>query len=125
MTGIQNMLLGGGGLTASSLSLTAATSGNNTGYESGVFGSLSPSTVGGKTIGSLYDTSLGTTITFALTGLSANPGQAWLGSIVSNSHTFNGSAASYGYSSGTATWTWSSSSFGWSAGTYPVTINHY
>lgn len=124
MSGVHCAMLGSGGLSVASLSITAAVSGNNTGFQSGSFGSLSPSSIAGKAVFQLFDTSLGTTVTFAMNGLSADPGKAWLNKITSNSVTLTGAAATYSYSSGTATWIWSSSSFGWTASTFPVSVVH-
>ena len=68
----------------------------------------------GVTISLLED--VRTICAFALSGLSADPGQDSLSSITCNGATFSGSSASsYSYNSGTAEWQWAGS-FGFVSG---------
>ncbi len=101
------------------------------GYQSGVFGSMSPATTStGLQYDYLIDLTtihVGTSAYFALKGLTADPGSAWLTSISANGITVQGTGATYSYdaSVGIAVWVWTATSFGFVPGsTYPCTIVH-
>ena len=79
------------------------------GFDSGVFGSISPTkTSNGFTYLQII-TEIGAhggASVFNLKGFSSNPGQSWLTSIKCGSNTQTGSTASYTYSGGEASWEW-------------------
>jgi predicted RNA-binding protein with TRAM domain len=83
------------------------------GFLAGSFGAISPTTTSnGFTYTQFYDKWAGgqaqtySFSAFAVSGFSADPGQAWLTSVTGNNKTFTGASATYSYSAGTATWTW-------------------
>lgn len=137
---------GGAGPNSSATFLTlyadtpAVTIGNiSPGYSRGFeaaanFGSISPTTTSnGDKYYSFYDaipilTGVYKGTFFAITGLSADPGQGWLISAGINGSTLPGNTAIYTYSGGTATWDWnteeSSSPIFPTSGTYTATIIH-
>lgn len=99
------------------------------GYESGVIGSLSVSTISGYTIGEITDVVSAGVVTGSgvyISGFASNPGSSWLNSVTFNGHTYPTSSAMYSYGSGTATWTWSTSTgFGFaSPNAYPGTLTY-
>jgi hypothetical protein len=103
------------------------------GYESGEFGSYSPTGLtGGEVVVDLFDhRSFGTgSCTFPngsvllISGFSVNPGSAWLSSATCNGVTNSQSSSSYSYSSGIARWDWNQE-FNFSNGiNYSCTIVH-
>jgi len=83
------------------------------GYNSGSLGSISPTiTTNGLSIVTFEEitnsTSHTSTTDFVVSGFSSDPGSGWLSSvsIAATGQTYNGSSASYTYSSGTARWIW-------------------
>lgn len=138
-SGITNMLLGAGGASLLSTTLTAGsnvvTGNGEVGYcvtPSGVcggssIGSISVSSIpGGYTIEAIDDVHLSGTVVpkVVITGFSANPGASWLNKVTFNSQTFMGSAATFSYATGTGTWAWSGG-FGFTnTDVYPGTITY-
>lgn len=94
-----------------------------TGYYTNVgLGAANPSVLAsGYTLTGLYDLDSSTAVV-AISGFSADPGQAFLESVAINSVTRLGSAASYFYSGGVAQWSWSGQPFGLWIGTYNAEI---
>jgi hypothetical protein len=88
------------------------------GFDSGVMGSISPTTVtGGEGYAEWFD--IDTSLSFvAISGFSSDPGQSWLTSAQCYSVTMTGASATYSYNSGAATWRWSGA-FGF--GHVPIT----
>ena len=79
----------------------------------GFIGSVSPTTINGKTITEFWqDQRIGdpgqasSTFRFTLSGFSSNPGQSYFTSLTCNGETVSTSNAAYGYSAGYASWTW-------------------
>ena len=100
------------------------------GYGIGSWSVTSGTIPNGGSIQTLYDALIGSKapytagVVLSITDLSADPGQDWFTTVVSNGVSLSASAATYSYSSGVATWNWSSTSFGFSSGTtYPVQLN--
>ena len=101
------------------------------GYDSGSdcsspFGSLSPEILsGGKTV-TMFDDASDAQSIVNVSGFSSDPGQGWLISASATGVTLNGSAATYGYSNGTASWHWFGSGFNFAAsGPTTVSLTHY
>jgi hypothetical protein len=109
-------------------SLTAATSGNITGYHP-PSGSLASTTdFFGHTITELYQYSDSVPTLFVLitiSGFSSDPGAAYFNNLKIGTYTFIAASAVYSYSAGTANWQWNGVLAGMSApNTYPITINY-
>jgi len=104
-------------------SMTAGTSGSNTGLGSG-YGSRTPTTlVDGKTLAILSDDSFNANCSLRVSGFGADPGTGYLTYVLANGVLKPGSGASYSYSGGNATWTWAAQSFGFAnTGVYSVVI---
>lgn len=102
--------------------LTAGSSSGLNGYETGSFGSVSPTHIGTQTFNALYWSTTPTT-TFAVGGFSADPGQSWLIKLTIAGTSLTGAgAATYNYSGGVATWTWNTSLGITAPNSYPLTI---
>lgn len=109
------------GSTGYSGTLTAASlPGPAVGYESGVGGSISPTTFRGNAINELLTNSSGTTF-FGIT-IATNPGAGYFVSLTVNGHTLTTASATYAYSAGVATWQWSTAALA-APGSYSVTIS--
>jgi YD repeat-containing protein len=102
------------------------------GFNSGQFGSVSPSTLtGGKTILQLMDAYNGPPFIYTqliISGFTSDPGQSWLTSVTANGVTRSGASAAYSYANGSAQWDWypptfSAMRFG-PSGTTAVTFVH-
>lgn len=101
------------------------------GFETGFFGSYSPTGLtGGKTVSDLFDQDADGTCgaTFAaisISGFSVDPGTGWLTSVTCNAVSrLESNVLAYTYSSGTASWSWSAA-FGFVSGSeYTCTIDH-
>jgi hypothetical protein len=103
--------------------MTAGTSGSNTGLGSG-YGSRSPTTLSdGKGLAILSDDSFNANCSLRISGFGADPGTAYLQYVIANGVIKQRGAASYSYSGGNATWTWAAQSFGFAnTVTYQVVI---
>lgn len=102
------------------------------GYNSGLTGSYSPTSLtGGRSVSVFedYGSCVGsscpsTNARVDVTGFSTDPGAGWLASASANGVGKTGLSATYGYSAGRATWVWAST-FGFSgSGTTPVSLTH-
>ena len=118
-------------------SITAAqrvvNSDSSTGYETNLGSGTGLTAPDGHVLNELVDTTQTDDIdgsTFAVSGFTSDPGQAYFVSITANGNTHYASDATYSYSSGIATWVWNLSGstadmFGFVSGdTYPVTVNY-
>lgn len=94
--------------TAQNFSMTAGSSGSLSGYDHGIFGTLSPTLLpDGNTIFSIFRTSPSPfPLDLYITGFSSNPGSHYLTSLFINSTTFLATSATYSYAAGAANWHW-------------------
>lgn len=139
-TGVTNMLLGNGSnsllttLTAGSegtppnIIIGYCTTASGSGCTATVGSMTTTSIPGGYTILAIDDAEVSGSFTYwvVIDGFSASPGAGWLGGVTFNGVTYFGSAATFGYSSGTATWKWTSGS-GWgfvNTDVYPGTVQY-
>lgn len=113
------------------VTVTTGYSGPSWGFESGLYGSVSPTaTSNGKSYKAIVDTynpwyGIQTSSFFAC-GFSGDPGQAWLVSVAVGSTTKLSSAAtSYYYSGGCSYWHWSGYVGINYSGTTQVAVTHY